>query len=480
MDSDSKLSRRRILRLTTAAGATSVAGCLGSFGSGSGNQGGSSGPAGTVGEWSLDIDSPKSVKKRITGEKWTPPEYEKSEVGTSIERMNLGSMKNDPATKWFADKFTEQVGIETTPVTVPSANAVSKMRTLLSSGSENPVLMQISQEFFMDFVAESWLEPVDELWNDEAHGLFPPYYKDQLTTGIDPSLDGKHTYVGVALSEAHWFNHSPKVLTELGFKPDFLKESTWADVREVCEEASSHSGNYFGFAWWGKGNRYPIYPWLLMTWSRGGKFVQDDGTVVVNSKEAVAALEWQRKLIDDGLVPNVMQYGEGGLADLFLSGKLTGYVGKPGMMQLAYEEWGEDTNKYDVALPPKAAGNDRVSYMNTDFLAINRAAPPEKKRAAMVYMDGSRSAIASAQEYDKEGNYPANSAAWDTKLLSNARHGEKARQNAKIAKVELWPKQIQTYDALIGQLQKVWLQQKSAQAALDDSQKEIDNILSQN
>ncbi|WP_206742060.1 extracellular solute-binding protein [Haloferax sp. ATB1] len=468
---------------------TAIGGCLGGASSGNSGNGGSSGnggngstpgPAGTLGEWSLDINAPSPVVERITGEEWTPPEYDENEVASSIERMNLGSMKNDPATEWFSDKFTEQVGIETTPVTVPSTNAVSKMRTLLSAGSKNPVLMQISQEFFMDFVAEGWLEPVDELWDDSAYGLFPPYFKDQLTTGIDPSLEGEHTYIGVALSEAHWFNYSPKVLKELGFEGDFLEESTWEDVREVCEEASSHSEDYFGFAWWGKGNRYPIYPWLLMTWSRGGSFVQDDGTVVVNSDEAVAALEWQRTLIDEELVPNVAQYGEGGLADLFLSGKLAGYVGKPGMMQLAYEEWGDDTDKYDVALPPKSAGNERVSYMNTDFLAVNRAAPPEAKRAAMVYMDGSRSAVASAQEYDMEGNYPANKEAWNTEILADARHGEKARRNAEIAKVELWPKQIQTYDALISQLQSVWLQDKTAQAALDEAQSKIDGILEQN
>ncbi len=454
----------------------------GDSGSGSGDQNGGSagGPAGTLGEWSLDINSPAPVAERITGSDWTPPEYDESEVGSAFERMNLGSMKNDPATAWFEDQFQEAVGIESTPVTVPSANAVSKMRTLLSAGSDNPALMQISQEFFMDFVAEGWLEPVDELWNDEAYDLFPPYFQDQLTTGVDPSLDGEHTYIGVALSEAHWFNYSPRVLEELGFEADFLQESTWADVREVCEEASSHSEDYFGFAWWGKGNRYPIYPWLLMTWSRGGSFVQDDGRVVVNSDEAVAALEWQGQLIEEELVPNVTQYGEGGLADLFLSGRLAGYVGKPGMMELAYEEWGDDTDRYDVALPPKASGNDRVSYMNTDFLAINRAAPAETKRAAMLFMDGSRSAIASAQEYDQEGNYPANKAAWDTELLADARHGEMARQNAEIARVELWPSQIRTYDVLVSQLQQVWLQQKSAQAALDDSQEEIDNILSQN
>lgn len=476
MTTDGSLSRRELLSLTAGAGVVTMAGCLGMGGGGGGS---SSGPKGTIGKWSLDINAPKPAEDRITGADWTPPKYDDGEVASDIERMNLGSMKNDPATKWWHGTFKEKTGITTNAVTVPSKDAVSKMRTLLSSGSENPALMQISQEFFMDFVAEGWLEPVDELWNDATYELFPPYYKEQLTTGLDRSLDGDHTYISVALAEGHWFNYNPSILKELGVKPDIFENATWADVRSVCEKAKAHSKDYFGFAWWGKGNRYPIYPWLQMTWSRGGSFVQD-GSVVVNSKEAVAALDWQRKLLDQQLAPNPTQYGEGGLADLFLSERLAGYVGKPGMMSLAYDEWGEDTDKYMMALPPKAENGTQVSYMNTDFLAINRGAPPKKKRAGMLYMDGSRSAIASAHEYDQEGNYPSNSAAWDTELLSDAHHRKKAQKNAKLAKVEMWPKQMQTYDVLVTKLQQVWLGEKSAQAGLDEAQSEIDNILKDN
>ncbi|WP_424000240.1 extracellular solute-binding protein [Haloarcula salina] len=474
----------------SATGAAAVAGCSGSGGDGGGGGNGGSGgsgtgtqgdgtaggQSGTIGEWSLDINSPESVGNRINGNDWTPPAYNEEEVASAFERMNLGSMKNDPATGWYADLFTEKTDIESTPVTVPSSDAVSKMRTLLSAGSSNPALMQISQEFFLNFVAGAWLEPVDELWNDEAYEPFPPYFKEQLTTDVDPSLDGEHVYSSVAISEGHTLNYNPALLEELGFPKDFYDEATWADIREVCEEASAHSEDYYGFVWWGKGNRYPIYPWLQQTWSRGGELVQDDGSVVVNSDAGVAALEWQQQMIEEGLVPDIMQYGEGGLADLFLGEGLAGYVGSIGMMSLAYDEWGEDTDQYMMGLPPKAEGGERVSYMNTDLLAINRAAPPAKKRAAMVYMDGARSAIASAQEYDQEGNYPANANAWETDLLADAHHKEKAQQIAGLAKVELWPNQIETYDALISQLQSAWLGQKSAQAALDDAQTKVENI----
>ncbi|GAA0283400.1 hypothetical protein GCM10009000_117990 [Halobacterium noricense] len=469
------------MKLAAAAGATSLTGCLGGGGGGSDGDSGEGGPSGTLGEWSLDINSPNPVTERISGNEWIPPEYDESEVASGFERMNLGGMENDPATAWFQDYYNEKTGITPKAVTVPSADAVSKMRTLLSSRSESPALMQISQEFFMDFVEQGWLEPVDDLWTEEAYGQFPPYFQDQLMTGIDQSLDGEHTYMSVGLSEAHGLNYNPTVLEELGFDPDFYDDATWADVREVCEEATSQSGNLHGWVWYGSGNRYPVYPFLRQAWSRGGTFVQDDGTVVVNNDAAVTTLEWQSQMLADGLLPDVMQYGEGGPADLFLGGGLAGFGGGLGLMALAHEEWGEDTDQYNVSLLPKGESQEEhVSYMNTDFLTINRFAPPEKKRAAMVYMDGGRSAIASANEYDQEGNYPANTQAWEHELLSDAKYKETAQRIGETAKVELWPKQIETYDALVTKLQGAWLGQKSAQAALDEAQSQVDNILEQN
>jgi multiple sugar transport system substrate-binding protein len=477
---NSKPSRREVLRLAGAVSLMGVAGCMGS-GQNSGNGGGAQkGPAGTLGSWSFDVNSPKPVGERITGPEWTAPKYDKNAVANEISHFNMGSMKHDPASVWWHKYVEEKTGIKPKAVVIPSRNAVSKMTTLLSSGSKEPALLQLSQEFLMGFLQNGWLEPVDELWPDEAYEYFPPYYQTQLNTGLDVSLEGEHIYTSTAISEGHALNYNPSLLKDLGFPADFYTKSTWADVREICEEAKSQSKDYFGYVWYGKGNRYPAYPWLVHVWSYGGSIVQDDGKVVVNSKEGVKALAWQRQMIDDGLVPDVMQYGQGGPQDLFLGQRLIGFVGGTDMMALAFEQWGEDTNKYAMGLAPKGKNGERASYMNTDYLVINRNAPAKKKRAGMVYMDGARSAIASAYEWEKEGNFPSNAAAWELDILKDAKYRDIAQKLTKTTRVELWPHQIQTYSALITQLQKCWLGQKSPQTALDAAQKKIDNILNQN
>ena len=467
----------------TAAGAASAAGCTGggggSNGSSNGSGGSQGGPAGTLGAWKdLKLNEPKPVLERITGPEWIPPKYDKSKVADEVSHVNLGSMKNDPATKWYHDYFQKKTGITPKSVIVPSKNAVSKMTTLLSSGTAEPAMMQISQEFYMDFVAKGWLEPVDAIWNDKAFEPFPPYYQDQVKTGIDSSLEGEHMYASPTISEAHAMNYNPSLLEELGFSKDLLRKATWADIEEVCRAAQKHDQDLYGYVWYGKGNRFPIYPWMVHTWSLGGEFVKD-GNVVVNGKQAVNALEWQRMMIDEGLVPDVTQYGQGGPQDLFLGERVVSFTAGTDILALTRDKWGPDNDRYAMGLPPKGKNGERVTYMNTDFLAITRGAPPEKKRASMVYMDGNRSAIASAKEYDMEGNYPSNLRAWDLETLADTPFNDVSRQIAKNAKIELWPKQIQTYDVLITQLQKCWIGQKKPKAALDAAQSEIESILSQ-
>jgi multiple sugar transport system substrate-binding protein len=474
------ISRREVLGLGSSIGLLSLTGCISSLPGQGGDSDQTGGPAGTLGEWSLDINSPDQVTKRINGAEWMPPAYDENAVASDFQHMNLGAMKNDPATAWWHDYFNQNTGMSTESVIVPSTDAVSKMRTLLSSGSSSPAVLQISQEFLLSFVAQGWLEPVDELWTDEVYESFPPYFKDEATTGVDPSIEGEHTYVSVGIAEGHGLNYNPAVLEELGFPADFYAKPTWSDVREVCEEAKSREG-YYGWVWYGKGNRYPVYPWLRQTWSRGGDIVRDDGRVVVNGDASVATVEWQQQMIEENLVPDPLQYATGGPADLYLGEGLAGFVGGLGMIGLLRKQWGDDfTEQYDVGLPPKSPNGERISYMNTDFLTINRAAPPDKKRAAMVYMDGARSAIASAHEYDMEGNFPTNLNAWELDLLDDAKFKEKAQQIGDIAEAELWPNQIETFTVLISHLQAAWLGKESPQAALDAAQSEIDEIMGQN
>lgn len=479
------------MKYAAAAGMAGLAGCTGNQNTptpaGGGNDGNGQAKGGTANTLgSLDfvsLNEPKPVAERITGPEWTPPEFEKNAVADKVKYFNLGSMKHDPATAWFQDKVQKRTGITVEPIVVPSKRATPKITTVLSSRSDSPTMMQIDRQMYMDFVEPGWLEPVDKLWtaDDDTFDYFPAAYKKEFFTDIDVTLDGSHSYMSVAISEGSVRNYRPDLLKELGFPKDFLKRPTWEEVREVCEEAKAQNKDYYGHVWYGSGVRYPSYPWMLKVWSQGETIVQD-GEVIFNSDAGVKALRWQRQLIEEKLVPDVLQYGQGGPEDLFLGDGVVGYVGGSKMIPLALKQLGDAGEKYSLGLPAKHGSNGNHStFLGTDTLCINRFAPPEKKKAALIYMDGTRSAEASAQEFVQEGNMPTNSAAWDLDVVQNeVPFGEIPKEAIQNAREGLWPRQIQTIEALVPELQAAWAGQKKPRKALDDAQEAVDEILRQN
>lgn len=493
---ENSMDRRQVMKYAAALGLTSIAGCSGnSDGDGSGNQAESDpgsddqtetdqGPDVPNTLASLDfisVDEPAPIDERITGAEWTPPEFDEDAVADSVKHYNLGSMKNDPATAEFHDRFNERTDITVDPIVVPSKRATPKITTVLSSRAEEPVMMQIDRQMYMDFVEPGWIEPVDQLWSEAAYEHFPQAFSTEFVTDIDVTSDEPHQYLSVAIAEGSVKNYRPDLLQELGFDADFLKRPTWEDVREVCEEADSQDVDYYGHAFYGGGVRYPSYPWMLKVWSQGERIVQD-GEVIFNSDAGVEALEWQRQLIEDGLVPDVLSLGQGGPEDLFLGGEIVGYTGGSKMIPRALEQLGEAGEAYDLGLPAKyGSDGEHATFLGTDTICINRFAPPEKKKAALVYMDGCRSAEADALEFVMEGNMPANSAAWDLNIVqSEAPFQEIPKESIEKAREGLWPRQIQTIEVLVAELQAAWAGQKSPQEALDTAQAEVDGILQQN
>lgn len=496
--SDHTFERRQFMRAMAAAGMAGIAGCSGGDGGttqsdggdggdggggGGGDDGGASGLQNALDSWDfISPNEPAPIEERITGEEWTPPEFDDSQTADSIQFFNMGGMQNDPATKWFYDQFTERTGIDVQPIEVPSKRANPKITTVLSSQADEPAAIQVDRQMYMDFIEPGWIEPVDVLWNEAAYEYFPRAFKEEFETDIDVTADEPHQYISVAIAEGSVRNYRPDLLEELGFEPDFLKRPTWDDVREVCEEADSQNKEYYGHVWYGGGVRYPSYPWMLKVWSQGERVVQD-GEVIFNSDAGVNALEWQVKLIEDGLVPEVTQYGQGGPEDLFLGDRVVSYVGGSKMIPRALEQIGEPGEKYALGLPAKSGEDgEHATFLGTDTLLINRFAPAEKKKAAMIYQDGTRSAEASAREFTSEGNMPSNSYVWGMDSVQEEAPFKEIPQEAiKNAREGLWPRQIQTIEgALVPNLQAAWSQQKDPQTALDDAQEEVDGILQQN
>lgn len=483
--------RRRFLQLAGMAGVAGIAGCSGETdsptttdsqngGSGNGDSGGTttskSGPSGTLGEWSVDWNSPQPMLERLNADEWVPPEFDESEIAKSLSHTNAGGMRHDPATKYGHDVMSERLGIEVEAIETPSAQLAPKTTTILSSRAQEPAMLQISFEFYMDVVQPGFLEPVDELWDEETLDAFPSSYAQNFMTDLDSTLEGEHIYASHTVAEGYFLHHRTDYLEDMGFPADFLKRATWSDLREVCEAAKNK--DYYGWGFMGKSPRQTPMNWLVKVRSQGGKVLQpDSGKVVFNSTEGVRALEWMTQLIEEDLVPNPLQYADAGLNDLFLQGQLASYE-TGGDLILATQD-GIGWDNYDVGPPVKANEGpepQHAALAQTDTICINRFATPEKKRAAMLYLDANRSAEFDSKEWELEGNMPANPVALDN---IESPFNETLKFVMDIATDAVWPQQVQTLNMLTEQMAKAWSGQKSPQQALDDAQAQVDGILNQ-
>ena len=504
------LSRRNFVRLA-GVGIVGLAGCSGEGGdgtdggSGGGNtdtdggsdsggetessdggstdSGGPGGPAngqaGTHTAWDVDWYAPEPMLDRINGEEWIPPEFNSDQVNGDINYFNLGSMEFDPATAYGIEAVNERAGLSVEPTVVPSQRAVPKTTTALSARSETPTAFQVDRQYYMSLVQPGWLEPVDELWPDEVVNEFPAAWEEDFYTDVDATLDGEHIYGSHAVAEGFFLHHRADYLEQLGFPKDFLVEPTWEDLEEVCRETQSADVDFAPYVWQGAGPRSPPTWWIVKTRSQGRDIIQDNGRVLFNSEEGRRALRWQRQLVEEGLVPNPLEFSTGNGADLFLQGGLLAYELGGKLMASSLETY-EPGSQYQLGLPPRATeGPDpyHASAILEDLICINRFAPEEKKRAAMVYLDAGRSAEFDREEWVQEGNMPANPAAFEQ--LEDAPFFDVLDQGLRNAKDEIWPSQIQTINALSEQLQQAWGGEKAPQAALEDAQAEVDAVLDQ-
>ena len=517
------MNRREALKLATLSIGTGIgiAGCSGQQGNQGGDGGGGGGGGGGSGSKSLlskedwnfvDWNKPKPITERLTAGKpeawtasngpktvegvrgpklsvgWIPPEYDKKQVASSISHTNSGGVSGDPATVWTNMMFEEHTGIKVNLIEVPSPRLKQKTLTPLSSKSKKPVLFNINRQMYMDFVEPGWLEPLDNYWHetDGVLDIMPDLYgKDGgFTTGLDSSMEGEHVYAGHYTSQGHFMHYRPDVLEELGFDPNLFNgvktDYDWSDCYEVFKAAKEQKDMY-GFVWVGKTPRHAVRWWITDVLAQGGKIVQEDGTVVFNSKEGREAARWEQKLVQEGLTPNILEMAQGAAIDSFLSGDTLAITHGGKVRASALEALGPEGEKYAMGLPPKAdRGPDpwHATLQVEGLFIVNRFAPPEKKKAALLYLDAQSAAVSHVQEFVMEGNMASNTKAFNA-LQSRTKYADVLRRWAEIAVEPLWPRQLQTQNALAVELQRVWGGEKDVKPALEDAQAKVDKILNQ-
>lgn len=494
------MKRRQAMKLAALAMGTGLAGCTGTDNqetTTSGDSGGGEQSANlpeevlSPNDWDfVDWNQPQPAAERLSPtEGWTAPEYDEEQISGPIQWTNSGGIDGDPAYTFTANElFQPETGIQASPIEVPSPRMRVKILTPLSSRTPEPLLLHMNRQMYMDFVEPGWLEPLDRFHTD-AEGMadfYPGIFQSdsQLWTDIDSTMEGSHIYGTPWEAGGHFMHYRPDFLEELGFERDLFDgvntDYDWSDCLEVWRAAKEEKDIY-GFVWHGSTPRFAVRWWMTDILAQGGEIVSDDGEVLVDSEESRQAVEWEKQLIDEELVPNPVELDQGTAIDTFLNGNALSITHGGKVYNSALDRIGNEGEQVAFGLPPQAdRGPDPWHATLTVYatLTMNRFASPEKKKAGLLFMDAHRTATVYVQHFLMEGNMPLVTPAFD-RMQEETQFAHVLREWAETSTDPMWPRQLQTQNIIGEELQQIWTDQKSIDDGLTAAQEAVDDVLYQ-
>jgi sn-glycerol 3-phosphate transport system substrate-binding protein len=190
----------------------------------------------------------------------------------------------------------KQPEIAVKDVSVPGqyVDLMQKVLARLAARQAPPDILAPGYNFFNYTVRELRPTPIDEIAGGEAKSVYDRYVPSVLKVG---QVGGKQYGLPYALSAAVlYFN--PKLTEAAGLNPK-VPPKTWVEVRTWAEAIKQKTGTAPLFI-----ATQDTFLTQSIVESAGGQLLQD-GCPKFNSPEAATALDFWRKLYQDGLIPRI-------------------------------------------------------------------------------------------------------------------------------------------------------------------------------
>ncbi len=361
--------------------------------------------------------------------------------------------------KTLIDKFeTANPGVKVSAEEIGWDNLQQRLTTDISGGT-NPDVAVIATRWILDYAQGSIAEPLDGY-------ITPDYRAGFFDSLIGPSSVGGKLY-GLpfdASTRALYYNTDMLAAAGVAAPP-----ATWDELRSMAGKVKA-GGKGYGFGLQGKEIETDTY-WYYPLWTYGGNIIEN-GKSGVASPSAIAATKLYKGLIDDGLTqPSPTAYNRQDVETLFKQGRTATIITGPWLMgQLAKEA---PNIKYKVAPIPKATTAATWSGTDSVILFAN------SKNKALAWKFMSQAMVTPASTLDltlKEGFLPTtHSAADDPQVKAEFGPFTDLLPVAKFApQVPNWP---QVVDITIAAVQRVYLGQEPAEAALGRAAAQINDII---
>lgn len=340
-------------------------------------------------------------KGMLTG--YELPEGWKQAIGDvkELTLTNSGSLSHDPATVLNAKIFEKMTGIHLNIIEMDDSLLWPKTLSVAMSKSTDTEIFYATNAHveIPHLSAAGWVYPVDELWPTEIQKFYP---KEQLN-GLK-GANGK-------------FYGSPCVLwaLQLYYRPSWLEKAgvevpkTWQELvtasKKVDEWAKENLGPGYSGMVYPAGQRNMLHILWAETVYAQKKTIMQDGKIALDPEAWDLLTDLWTK---GGMSEDSIEYTWSASPEVFAKGK-AGFTITSGvyMKMFADPTFGTGIQgDWEVTLLPawKGVGVRGLSMPDPNAWIINPYISPEKKAAAMLWLDYVRSYQANFNELYVEGN----------------------------------------------------------------------------
>ncbi len=390
----------------------------------------------------------------------------------------------------IAPQFEALTGVKVRFDKVPPGQIRQKSMLDLSSKGAQYATSATDPMYYPLYVANKWVDALDRYLDDPTLTDRSWFAYDDINRGWREadSVAGKPygiPYDGEVTVQVY----RKDLYAAKGLKPADTLEQYVQNAAAVHDPGNRVWGAALrGFA--GAGQNMYIYPSIFRSY--GGSWTSGN-RIVVNSQEAVAALEWYVNLLSKYAPPAVRNWNWPDIADAFSQGTLGSYIdAHSSAAVLNNPEKSKVIGKIGFARWPKGPSGKRVTSIWNWGFPINAALSEEAKRATWLFITWAASAETQARTSWKFAGPTKRSGVNRSSLWRNADFtalmrasgdnfveaaSESLEQDTDVdwrPRVPQWPA---IGDTMATAIQSALVGQKGAKEALDEAQTRIDQVM---
>ena len=257
------------------------------------------------------------------------------------------------------------------------ANLFDRIVTSIGSGNA-PDAMYIGSRWIPQLASMGAISPLDEYLTDEKIAMYPDNVWE--TTRYQGEIYGV-----VRAMSAKALIYNKDLFREAGLDPDDPPE-TWEELYAYAEQINNLGEDVFGFGLAGDKFTSTTAQFLNFLYANGGRVVDDEGNVVIDSPAAVEALDFYAVRLPDVTWSAPLEWRREDIIKPFAAGNVGMYIDHVHSVEEAMDA-GIDVGVVMVPGGPADGAPEHASVQVTDSIAIpSQSEHPEAALAFIRYM----------------------------------------------------------------------------------------------